>query len=153
MMCLLAVAVWRCCVLTIQCCVTFHLQTHVPDAVAHLRRRLKRCVRARRLVLARRPSRRDGGRGLVSDTSDTKPTAYALCVHRYSDTVQRYNSPELRSIPRRNWIILLIPIPELELNWLNSVQAELELNWNCHHWNWSRNCILRNWIRNCVSRN
>ena len=28
----------------------------------------------------------------------------------------------------------------------NDPQAELELNWNCHHlnWNWSRNCVLRN---------
>ena len=49
-------------------------------------------------------------------------------------------------------IALLIPspIPELNWNWLYPVQAELELNWNCHHWNWSRNCVLRNWIRNCL---
>ena len=25
-----------------------------------------------------------------------------------------------------NWILLLIPIPELELNWLNPVRADLE---------------------------
>ena len=63
---------------------------------------------------------------------------------------------ESGSIPLRNWIFLLIPSPIPELNWnwnwLYPVQAELELNWNCHHlnWNWSRNCILRNWIRNCL---
>ena len=36
------------------------------------------------------------------------------------------------SIPLRNWNLLSIPIPELEFE-LPSL--ELELNWNCHHWN------------------
>ena len=34
---------------------------------------------------------------------------------------------ELGLILLRNWIFLLIPISELELNWLNPVRAELEL--------------------------
>ena len=39
------------------------------------------------------------------------------------------NGVEPGSIPLRNWSFLLIPspIPELELNWLDPVQAELEL--------------------------
>ena len=31
------------------------------------------------------------------------------------------------SIPLRNWNLLPIPIQN----------PELELNWNCHHWNWN----------------
>ena len=31
------------------------------------------------------------------------------------------------SIALRNWIFLLIPIPELELNWINPVRRD----WNC----------------------
>ena len=66
---------------------------------------------------------------------------------------------ESGSIPLLNWIFLLIlsPIPELELNWnwLYPVQAELELNWNCHrlNWNWSRNCVLRNCLHGIEIRN
>ena len=35
---------------------------------------------------------------------------------------------------------------ELELNWLYSARAELELNGNCDHlnWTWSRNCLPQN---------
>ena len=36
------------------------------------------------------------------------------------------------SIPLRNWNVLSVPIPELELNW------------NCHHWNWN----YHHWNRN-----
>ena len=60
----------------------------------------------------------------VSSSSDASASGAAMFV------------AEPESIPLRNWNLLPIPNPisgigiELELPSL-----ELELNWNCHHWN------------------
>ena len=69
-----------------------------------------------------------------------------VCLKQCIVCVPETCRSEPGSIPLRHWLFLLIPIPipELDWNWLDPVRVELELNWNCHYWNWSRNCVLRN---------
>ena len=84
---------------------------------------------------------------------------FIICVYldRYSNVLVQ-TSPEPGSFLLRNWNLLPIPIPELDLlsvpipelefistsNSVIVIELELpslelpslELNWNCHHWNW-----------------
>ena len=64
--------------------------------------------------------------------------------HMYTSRAGVNSAPELdflanSKVQFRNW------------NWIGLTQSGR--NWNCHHWNWSRNCILQNWIRNCLPWN
>ena len=61
----------------------------------------------------------------VCRTSDRVIAVKILLSHNVWTIVSAYAPPEPWSIPLRNWNLLPIPI------------QELELNQNCHHWNWN----------------